>query len=48
MRLIVSMRRAGAAVVVATQDEALAASLAGPHWRMAAGRIALAAPGPAP
>jgi cell division transport system ATP-binding protein len=48
MRLIVSMRRAGAAVVVATQDEALAASLAGPHWRMASGRIALAAPGPAP
>jgi cell division transport system ATP-binding protein len=48
MRLIVSMRRAGAAVVVATQDEALAASLAGPHWRMSAGRIALAAAGAGP
>ncbi|HVY03080.1 MAG TPA: ATP-binding cassette domain-containing protein [Caulobacterales bacterium] len=43
MRLIVSMRRAGAAVVVATQDDALAASLAGPHWRMNGGRIALVA-----
>jgi len=47
MRLIVSMRRAGAAVVVATQDDTLAASLSGPHWRMTAGRIALAADGPA-
>ncbi len=46
MRLIVSMRRAGAAVVVATQDDALAASLSGPHWRMTAGRIALAADTP--
>ena len=48
MRLIVSMRRAGAAVVVATQDETLAASLAGPHWRMNAGRIALVTSGAAP
>lgn len=46
MRLIVSMRRAGAAVIVATQDDALAASLAGPHWRMSAGRIALVADTP--
>jgi cell division transport system ATP-binding protein len=47
LRLLVSMRRAGAAVVVATQDEAIAGSLAGPHWRMKEGRIALAATGDA-
>jgi cell division transport system ATP-binding protein len=48
MRLIVSMRRAGAAVVVATQDEALAQSLSGPHWRMQSGRIALVTGSAAP
>jgi cell division transport system ATP-binding protein len=43
MRLIVSMRRAGAAVIIATQDDALANSLAGPRWRMSGGRVALVA-----
>ncbi len=44
MRLLVSMRRAGAAVIVATQDETLASSLSGPHWRIAGGRPAPAGP----
>ncbi|MGE3866904.1 MAG: ATP-binding cassette domain-containing protein, partial [Hyphomonadaceae bacterium] len=44
LRLLVSMRRAGSAVIVATQDEGVAAQLAGPRWRLAEGRTVLDAP----
>ena len=45
LRLLATMRRAGSAVVVTTQDEALATELGGAHWRLKDGRLALAAAG---
>jgi cell division transport system ATP-binding protein len=39
-RLLAEMRRIGAAVVIATQSEHLAAGLDATHWRIAEGRIA--------
>ncbi len=48
LRLLASMRRAGTAIIVTTQDEALAHPLGATLWRMRDGRIAPAAAGDAP
>jgi cell division transport system ATP-binding protein len=45
LRLLGTMRRTGAAVLVTTQDETLAHQLGGAYWRMNEGRLALAAAG---
>lgn len=45
LRLLGTMRKAGAAIVVTTQDESLAHQLGGAYWRMSEGRLALAAAG---
>lgn len=45
LRLLGTMRKAGTAVLVTTQDESLAHQLGGAYWRMNDGRLALAAAG---
>jgi cell division transport system ATP-binding protein len=51
LRLLLGMRRAGAAIVIATQDPALAEALGGEMWRFAGARLERlerSAPPPAP
>jgi cell division transport system ATP-binding protein len=45
LRLLGTMRKAGAAVLVTTQDETLAHQLGGAYWRMSEGRLVLEAAG---
>lgn len=48
LKLLLQVRRSGSAVVVLTQDEDLAASLPGPMWRMADGKMTAPDPAEAP
>jgi len=48
LKLLLQVRRSGSAVVVLTQDEDLAASLPGPMWRMADGKMSPPDPAEAP
>jgi cell division transport system ATP-binding protein len=40
LRLLATMRRAGSAVIVTSQDEGVAEEIGGEHWRLKEGRLA--------